>query len=191
MSLVVLTFPVAIAAGYLFGGRLRNLSEVNLRYPAAGVAGLVAQLLPVRGTAGLVLLIASIALMLVFAGVNWRMAGFVLIALGLSANLVVVVANQGMPVTPSALVASGQTEGLEELAAGERHHLATPDDDLVFLADAIPIPAPVHRPVSIGDLVAYGGAMWFVVAGMLRRRADVGSLEPRADEELDVAEATA
>jgi hypothetical protein len=193
MRLVVLTLPVAIALGYLLGGRLRNLSELNLRYPAAGIGGLFAQVLPIRGTAGLVLFIGSIALMLVFAAVNWRMAGFVLIAAGLWANLVVVAVNQGMPVTASALVASGQTDGLEELTAGGRHHLATPDDALVFLADTIAIPWPVHRAVSVGELVAYAGAMWFVVSGMTgRRRGDeMRTLQTDVENDLDVAEATA
>jgi hypothetical protein len=193
MRLVLLTFPVAIAAGYVLGGRLRNLSEPRLRYPAAGLAGLAVQMLPVRGTAGLVFLVGSIVVLLAFAAANWRMVGFVMIVAGLWANLVVVALNQGMPVTPSALVASGQTDGLEELQDGGRRHLATPDDDLVFLADAIPLPAPVHRAVSIGDVVAFAGAMWFIVAGMVRRpdrRDEVASFDADVDAKLDVVEAT-
>lgn len=178
MRLVVIILPASISLGYLLGGRLRNISDLNLRYPAAGLAGLGAQLLPVRGAASQLLLIASLVLMLAFAGLNWRMAGFVLIAVGLWSNLVVVVVNDGMPVTAAALVASGQTDSLEDLTPGGRHHLTTPDDELVFLADAIPIPAPVNRAVSVGDLVAYVGAVWFVVAGMRRQRSssDAGSM---------------
>jgi hypothetical protein len=169
MRLVVIILPAAIGLGYLLGGRLRNLSDLNLRYPAAGLAGLGAQLLPVRGAVSQLLLIASLVLMLTFAGLNWRTAGFALIAVGLSSNLLVVLVNDGMPVTAAALVASGQTDSLEDLTADGRHHLATPDDELVFLADAIPIPAPVNRAVSVGDLMAYVGAMCFLVAGMRRQ----------------------
>jgi hypothetical protein len=193
MRLVLFTLPVAIGLGYLLGGRLRNLSGVTLRYPAAGVAGLGLQLLPVRGTAGQLLLVMSLALMFLFAGGNWRLSGFVLIAAGLWCNLIVVVINDGMPVTAAAFVSSGQTDGLDDLAPGGRHHLATPDDDLVFLADAIPLPAPVHRAVSVGDLVAYAGAMWFVVAGMRRTGVleETEATERDAEADLDLAEATA
>jgi hypothetical protein len=191
MRLVLYTLPVVIAAGYLFGGRLRNLSHVTLRYPAAGVAGLVLQVLPARGSAGLLLLIASLVLMVVFAGANWRLSGFALVAVGLWANLLVVAVNDGMPITASAFVASRQTEGLGDLGPGGRHHLATPRDDLVFLGDAIPIPAPINRAVSIGDLVAYAGAMWFVVVGM-RTHAPTGpTVTTRPESDSALAEATA
>ena len=191
MRLVLYTLPAVIAAGYLLGGRLRNLSHITLRYPAAGIAGLVLQVLPARGSTGLLLLIASLVLMVVFAGANWRLSGFALIAVGLWANLIVVALNDGMPVTASAFVRSGQTEGLADLAAGGRHHLATPHDDLVFLGDAIPIPGPVNRAMSIGDLVAYAGAMWFVIAGMRTRTRSEPTLGTHHESDSTLAEASA
>lgn len=184
MRLVLFTLPVAIAVGYLLGGRLRNLAGVSLRYPGAGLAGLGLQVLPVGGTLGHLLLLGSFVLLLLVAGVNWRLAGFVLVVAGLWLNFVVIAVNGGMPVTAGAFVASGQTDGLDDLAAGGRHHLATPRDELVFLADSIPVPAPIRRAMSVGDLVAYAGAMWFVVAGMRGREGAV-------ELELDLAEATA
>lgn len=193
MRLVLFTLPAVIAVGYLLGGRLRNLARAPLRYPAAGVAGLALQVLPARGTVGLLLLIASLVLMVVFAGANWRLTGFALVAAGLWANLLVVALNDGMPVTAGAFVASGQTEGLDDLASGGRHHLATPQDDLVFLGDAIPFPTPVNRAMSIGDLVAYAGAMWFVIAGMRphARAEPTATAQAHVEPEGDLAEATA
>jgi hypothetical protein len=193
MRLVLYTLPTVIAVGYLLGGRLRNLSHVTLRYPAAGVAGLVLQVLPVRGTVGFFVVIASLVLMVVFAGANWRLAGFALVAAGLWSNLLVLALNDGMPVTASAFVASGQTEGLDDLGAGGRHHLATPDDDLVFLGDAIALPSPINRAVSIGDLVAYAGAMWFVVTGMRAHGRARGAVDDDAEagRKNELAEATA
>jgi hypothetical protein len=185
MRLILFTLPVAIALGYVLGGRLGHLAEISLRYPGAGLAGLGLQTLPVGGTLGHILLLGSFVLLLLVAGANWRLPGFVLVGAGLWLNLVVIAVNGGMPVTADAFVASGQTEGLDDLAAGGRHHLATPRDELVFLADSIPVPAPVRRAMSVGDLAAYAGAMWFVVAGMGRRDEIV---EPKPH--LDVAEAT-
>jgi hypothetical protein len=75
-----------------------------------------------------------------------------------------------MPVTRAAIVGSGQADTLDEIVdeGGNKHHLAGPDDQLLFLADSIGIPPPVSQAVSVGDILAYGGAMWFVVAGMRR-----------------------
>jgi hypothetical protein len=43
--------------------------------------------------------------------------------------------------------------------------------ELLFLADRIAVPSPVRQAVSVGDIVAYVGAMWFVIEGMRRRSA--------------------
>jgi hypothetical protein len=73
-----------------------------------------------------------------------------------------------MPVTRHTLVASGQANTLSDLRSGAdtKHHLASDDDALVFLGDAIPIPPPVRQAVSLGDLLTYAGAMWFVIRAM-------------------------
>ena len=174
MRLVLFALPLAIGLGYLLGGRLRNVGGIRIRHGWAGLAGVGLQILPVRGTAGSLVLIASFVLLLFVAGVNWRLPGFGLVVVGLCLNFLVIAVNQGMPVTREALVASGQAETLDDLrGAGAKHHLATSDDDLLFLADRIAIPAPVRQAISVGDVVAYAGAMWFVVAGMRRRDEDV------------------
>ena len=59
-----------------------------------------------------------------------------------------------------------------EIAAGDgtvrlpqdsaKHHVATNDDVLRFLGDAIPIP-PLRVVLSIGDVLLYAGIAWFVV----------------------------
>ena len=171
MRLVLFAFPIAIGLGYLLGGRLRNLGGVRFRHAWAGLAGVGLQLLPVGGTPGSLVLIASFALLLFVAIANRRLAGFALVVLGLCLNFLVIAVNEGMPVTRQALVASGQADTLVELRdeGGAKHHLAGPGDDLVFLADRIAIPAPVHQAISVGDIVAYAGATWFVIAGMRRR----------------------
>jgi hypothetical protein len=168
MRLVVLTIPVAILVGYLAGGRLGNLANVPFRWPVSGLAGIALQFAPVAGTGGTLLLVGSFLFLFVAAGVNRRLPGFALILVGLWLNFVVITINEGMPVTRHTLVASGQANTLSDLRSGAdtKHHLASDEDALVFLGDAIPIPPPVRQAVSLGDLLTYAGAMWFVIRGM-------------------------
>jgi hypothetical protein len=175
MRLVLFTFPIAIGLGYLLGGRLENLGGVRFRYAWAGLLGVILQFLPIEGTPGYVALVASFVLLLFVSASNWKLAGFLLVLAGLWMNFLVIVVNEGMPVAREAIVASGQADTLDDIAdaGGNKHHLATDEDDLLFLGDVIAIPAPVKQAVSIGDIVAYAGAMWFVIAAM-RGRADGG-----------------
>jgi hypothetical protein len=171
MRLVLFVFPLAIGLGYLLGGRLHRLGNVRFRHAWAGIAGVALQILPVGGTLGFVALVASFVLLLFVAWVNRRLPGFALVVAGLCLNFLVIAVNEGMPVTREAVLASDQGETLDDLssAGGSKHHLATSDDDLLFLADRIGIPAPVAQAVSVGDVVAYAGVVWFVVAAMRRR----------------------
>jgi hypothetical protein len=171
MRLVLISFPLAIAAGYLLGGRLQNLGSTRFRHGWAGLAGVALQFAPAGGTLGALILLGSFGLLVFVAAVNRRLPGFALILVGLCLNLLVIAVNQGMPVTRAAIVASGQEETLDDLrtAGGSKHHLATDDDHLLLLADRMGIPFPVEQAVSVGDVAAYAGAMWFVVAGMRRR----------------------
>jgi hypothetical protein len=168
MRLVLLTIPVAILVGYLAGGRLGNIANVPFRWPVSGLAGIALQFAPVSGTGGTLLLVGSFLFLFVAAGVNRKLPGFALILVGLWFNFLVITINEGMPVTRHALTASGQTNTLSDLRSGSdtKHHLASDEDALVFLGDAIPIPPPVRQAVSLGDLLTYAGAMWFVIRGM-------------------------
>jgi Family of unknown function (DUF5317) len=181
MRLVLFTFPLAIALGYLLGGRLANVGTVSFRYGWAGLLGVFLQFLPIDGTPGYLVLSASFVLLIFVASANVRLAGFLLILVGLWMNFIVIAVNRGMPVTREAIVASGQGDTVDDLegAGGSKHHLATPDDDLTFLGDRIAVPSPIKQAVSIGDVVAYSGAMWFVVVGMR------GRVEPENASERD------
>jgi hypothetical protein len=186
MRLVLFAFPLAIGLGYLLGGRLRNLAGTRFRHAWAGLAGVGFQFLPLDGTAGYLALMTSFVLLLFVAAVNRRLPGFVLVLIGLCLNFLVIAVNEGMPVTREAILSSGQAETLDDLqeAGGSKHHLAGPGDDLLILADRMGIPAPVEQAVSVGDLVACAGVMWFVALGMRRRdevvRADAVATEAAA-----------
>jgi hypothetical protein len=171
MRLVLATFALALAVGYLRGGRLSNVAGVHVRWAPAAIIGLAMQFAPVPGrTLPLAMLLGSFVLLTVFAAVNIRLVGFPLIALGICCNFLVIAVDHGMPVTRHALVASGQESTLRLLIeqGGAKHHLATPADDLLFLGDVIPVD-PIQQALSLGDVLTYGGVMWLIVAGMGRR----------------------
>jgi Family of unknown function (DUF5317) len=173
MKLILATIVLAWLLGLVFGGRPSALSSLKVRWTPAALVGLVLQLAPVPGhTWPLVLLFVSFALLIAFAIVNLRarVPGFVLILIGVVMNFTVIAVNQGMPVSGQALVASHQQETLPLLTrhAGAKHHLEGPGDHLILLADVIAVP-PLDQVVSLGDVFAYSGVVWLIVAGMRRR----------------------
>jgi len=176
MRLALFALGGAVLIGFLTRGRPSHLAEVQFRWPVVGLAGVALQFIPASGTLGIVVLLSSFVLLGLAVAVNIRLPGFPLILAGLALNFLVIAVNGGMPVTANALVASGQQATLKDLLEDGRakHHLATRADDLVVLADAIPLGAPVRQAVSVGDILAYSGAAWFIVRGM-HRRGGVGS----------------
>lgn len=147
------------------------------------LVGLVMQLAPVPGMHWpLYMLYGSFVLLLVFALVNVRVAGFAIIAVGVILNFTVIAVNSGMPVSRQSLIDSGQAATLSDLveSGGAKHHLVGPDDSLTLLADVIAIPPPVAQSVSLGDLFTYGGVAVLIIAAMRRRPGDSGERVPPA-----------
>jgi Family of unknown function (DUF5317) len=171
MKPVLITLLGGLIIGLLSGGRLRGLAMVRLRLPYLALIGIALQLLPIGGWPENILVLLSFASLIVFALANIREPGFMAVFIGLTLNLCVIAANQGMPVSHWALVRSGQEDAVDYLVdhGGAKHHLATDEDVLRFLGDVIPIPAPISQAVSIGDLVMYAGAGVFIVSWMRRR----------------------
>lgn len=174
MALLACALILAVAAGYLLGGRLRNLETLSLKVWPLALAGLALQFLPFPGNAvralGFVVLMVSFATLITFAAFNRRVSGMLLVIVGLLLNCLVIGINEGMPVTRSALVRSGQSTLLNYLIehGGAKHHLASSKDDLVFLADSIAVPPPIGQVVSVGDLLVYAGIIWIIAAAMRR-----------------------
>jgi Family of unknown function (DUF5317) len=171
MKLVAIGLVLGVAVGYLLGGRLSQLSELKPRYAPFALVGLLLQLVNPPGAWPLVLLIISFVLLTAFALANIRIVGFAAILVGVALNFTVIAVNGGMPVAREAIVASGQERTLAPLLErrGVKHHLAGPDDRLLFLGDVIAIPPPVSQVISIGDIFTYGGIA-IVIAGAMRRR---------------------
>lgn len=171
MKLVLASFLVAVAIGYARGGRLAALGGLRLRWPGLAILGLALQiLLWPGGSWPLVYLYVSFVILATFAIINLRTTAFALILAGIALNFAVIVANEGMPVSRAAIVASGQASSIDELVddGGAKHHLATGDDRVRFLGDVIAI-EPLQQAVSVGDVFTYGGVMMLIAAAMGRR----------------------
>jgi Family of unknown function (DUF5317) len=169
---------IGVLLGLGLGGSFRNLADVQIRFwPAIPVAVLL-QVVPLPALGGrpgqvvpVGMLLASLVILFLVAVANWRLYGFVVIAVGVLMNFVVIGANHGMPVSRDAVLAAGGADRIDELPRepGSRHHLASGEDSLMFLGDVIGIRPPFGVVVSVGDLLTYGGATAFVVAAMLGR----------------------
>jgi len=180
MKLMVICMAIILAAGYLMGGRLRNVGDLHLRWPGLALIGLALQFVTGPGsTVPLACLYLSFGLLIVFTIVNIRVFGFPVILAGVLCNLLVIGVNGGMPVSAHALVVSDQGQFLGDLANNPypKHHLATEDDLLRFMGDVIPIPLPIAQAISLGDILTYAGTGLVVVGAMravpARRREEV------------------
>ena len=142
-----------IAAGIAFGGDWRRLAVFSLRWwPVLAVAALLRLSTVFVPDSGLGVYLLSLLGIALVAGVNWHIAGSLLIAGGTIANLLVISLNGGMPYdleTVHAVGASVPADGL--------HIALTPATALPFLGDVVPFGIG-HAVYSFGDLViAFGG----------------------------------
>jgi hypothetical protein len=171
VRLIFITIAAAMIVGLLAGGSFRYFPSIPLGWWSLAIAGIVLQILPLGGEAGFWALVTSFALLLIFALLNLRAPGFILIFTGLLLNAVVIVGNHGMPVAREALVRSGQESTLSDLRenGGSKHHLADDDTVLLVLGDSIVVPRPVGVAVSVGDLCVYLGVAWCFAASLRPR----------------------
>lgn len=179
MRLIIFTIASATLVGLLAGGTLRDFPSVKPRSAWLALAGIVLQFFPIGGARGIALLDASFAALIAFAILNVRARGFALILVGLTLNAVVIVANQGMPVTRNALARSNQSDTVADLIAngGAKHHLADDGTILLPLTDVIPLGDPLDQAISVGDVCVQLGAAWFIVFSMPRRRPRIVETE--------------
>jgi hypothetical protein len=165
---------IGLLLGWGLGGGVRNLAGLEVRMWWLVPIALVVQLLPIpHAESGVlrylpfVLLLVSFVLIGVVMVVNWQLRGFPVILIGVVLNLIPIVVNQGMPVSGAAVIESGGSLADVPRELGAKHHLESSRDQLTFLADVIPVRTPFRVVVSVGDLVMWAGAGWFVTAAML------------------------
>ncbi len=173
MRFTIVAVAVGILIGLLTGGRLRHMGTRSFRFWPLLFAGLVLQVASAAmdATPGFLLLLASYLMLLAFAVANAALAGMWLVALGVGLNLMVIAANGGMPVRPSAVVAAGiaEPEDVHDIDLRGKRHLERPSDRLTALSDVIPVP-PLAEVLSFGDIFMNVGLADVIVHLMRPRR---------------------
>lgn len=89
---------------------------------------------------------------------NVTIKGLSIVALGITANLVVVALNEGTPVRPAAAVSAGLIDESQLTTSdfGGPRHLETAEDRLSFLGDNIAV-GLTNQVLSFGDLILLAG----------------------------------
>jgi hypothetical protein len=176
--LIACTLAMGVAVGLALGGSLRDFPTVRLRSWWLAALGIVMQFLNPPATWGHLAVAASFVVLLAFAVVNVEQPGVLLIGAGLLLNALAITVNGGMPVAREAIVRSGQEATLPDLVAGgggAKHHLADDGTRLLLLGDVIAVPPPIAQAMSVGDLVMYGGVVWYLAAAAGPRRRPVAT----------------
>lgn len=169
--LLLAVVALGVILGWLDGGTLRRAGRTKLRgemlVPIVVIAHMGIYRLPLPPAVAYWAWIASFLAFIALALANRRLPGLVLIALGVALNLVVVVANHGMPVSVEAIRVIGGM--LSALAASPvTHQLLTRATHVALLGDLIPVSSwgPLRAIVSVGDLVMFAGLAIAVMAAM-------------------------
>jgi hypothetical protein len=155
-----------IAVGLARGGTLGGLREPDVRSLRLGLACLAVQalvvVLPLRAIGlppviGAPLLLAALAALLVVARPNARLPGVPLLALGLLLNLLVVLANLGMPVPLSTLERAGVTVEQPTPARPDAKHVIERDGTrLGLLGDRLAV-RPLRAVTGYGTVIELAG----------------------------------
>ena len=164
--LIVIGALLGFVAGLLTGGSARNLLALRLRWPLVVIGAFVIRELEIRtalATSRLAPLVFVISLLALIAWAVWhrdRLPGIWLVAVGMTLNLVVVLANGGrMPVVVAA-AHLGPPE-LRERGVWAEYAIMGPHTRLAWLGDWILLPQPIGRILpqaySAGDLVSLVG----------------------------------
>lgn len=169
---VLYAIPIGIALGFLMGGRLDRLGELQFEWGWLAVAGLAIQIVlfsgfvdaGLEGGVGEAIYVASTGAVLIAVWRNLSVPGLPVVAVGAISNLAAIVANEGiMPTTPEALAAAGM--GADE---GFSNSAIVADPALAPLTDIFALPPwlPLANVFSIGDALIGLGIVLVIALGM-------------------------
>ncbi len=187
--MLVDTVVASVVVGKLRGGTLSSLGGTPIKKVELIVAALAAEAAAVivgaRGWAfgpevGSLLFLASYLTLLYAISSNRHLRWMPLVGLGVALNWAVILANgMRMPVSLDALAAAGMARQAAAIASGavSTYRAMDPATRLAFLGDVIPIgpPYPIHRVVSVGDIVMALGVFLLVQHEMFARRGRTGA----------------
>jgi hypothetical protein len=167
---------VAAFAGRMRGGSLDSLAATRLGWLLLLWAALVLQILPalwleLNDTSALIVVVISNLLLIAFLLLNRGLPGVGLMAAGLLLNLIVIAANQAMPVSQTASDIAGVTRS--PTAAELKHEPMRPSTVLPWLGDVIPLPR-LGEVLSVGDLLLVAGIARLVYCRMVAKDSASG-----------------
>jgi hypothetical protein len=188
LPLFILVVLAGVVAGWLRGGDLSGLAGTQIRGRRAALACLAVQALVgaavVRAlglprTLGAVLLICALTALVAVARANGQLPGVPLLALGLLLNLLVTVANLGVPVSAATLErARVPTERPLPQRPDAKHVLQGPAARLVILSDRLAV-RPLRTVTGVGEVAEFAGLFLLIQHAMAlgatpgrRRRAE-------------------
>jgi hypothetical protein len=162
MFLETIVFGFAVA--WLRGGRLKD--DFGLHHMWLAPVAFMLQVfnrMVVPTSVQIPVTMLSYALLFYFAWINFRSPGIPLVGVGMLLNVLVIAANGGrMPVALD--TARGLGIDVSDFAHGvvAKHMALTAASRLQFLGDVIPMPWPIARVISVGDIFAVIGAFLIV-----------------------------
>ncbi len=160
MVLYLGTIVLAALVVVVTGGSFRRLGHIELRWLWLLFVALAIQVALEFVTfpkariddLGFGLLMLSFVLILAFCILNLRTSGFLVIAIGVGLNMLVIGLNQGMPTKDEVHVRNGR-EVHVPIERTVKHRPQESDDKLVFLSDQLTVPGIPNVQYSIGDIV--------------------------------------
>jgi Family of unknown function (DUF5317) len=171
----------AVVAGLARGGLLRGLRSTTVRHRRLAVVCLAVQALvvalPLRAVGlpyglGALLLVLALAGLLAVARANGRLPGAPLVALGLLLNLVVVVANAGMPTSVATLARAGvAVEQPPPHRPDAKHVLRGEGTRMALLGDRLAV-RPLRAVTGFGTVCELAGLFLLLQYLLLAAAAD-------------------
>lgn len=192
LALFLLVILAGIGAGVIRGGKARSLVEAKVHARILGLVCLGLQAIVgalalravgiPRGVGALLLALGLVGLLGV-ARANGQLPGVPLLALGLLANLLVLVLNLGVPVPVDTLQRAGvSVERPVPHRPDAKHVIDGPGSRLAVLGDRLAV-RPLRTVTSYGDVAELAGlfllVQWLVI-GSARREEDTAHGAPKA-----------
>src|SRR6266508_4513775 len=192
LALFLLAVLAGIGAGAIRSGKARSLLEAKVHAKLVGLVCLGLQAIVgalalrsvgiPRGVGALLLGLALVGLLGV-ARANGQLPGVPLLALGLLANLLVLVLNFGVPVSVDTMRRAGvAVEQPAPHRPDAKHVIEGPGSRLAVLGDQLAV-RPLRTAVSLGDVAELAGlfllVQWLVI-GSARREEDAAHGAPEA-----------
>ncbi len=171
--------PVVVAVlagcgfGLLRGGRLWNLSRVRLHSPMLALVAIGSGMALDHWSVATPRLVALVGISAAIA-LAWRnihLAGMMILAIGITTNLLPVMLNGAVPVRAEALTEAQMVDPgqLSQVELSGSREFADGSTLLADLGDTIPV-RPTHQVMSYGDLIILVAVADVIANGMRRRR---------------------